>query len=217
MAKLLKQSTATTILLGPFVDKTDGNTAETGLTLTQSDIQVWKEGGTNLNAKNESTAATHAGLGCYYVPLNATDTNTLGQLIVAVHESAEALPVRHDFLVVKDHVYDTFCGSDFLQVDVKQIASTGPAATKLAASAGTIVSGTVDDSANTPTTTVFEAADITEATADHYIGRVIIFTSGNLIYQATEITDYALVGANASFTVTAMTEAPSDGDTFVIV
>jgi hypothetical protein len=119
--------------------------------------------------------------------------------------------------VVKDHVYDTFTGSDFLQVDVKQIASTGPAATKLAASAGTIVSGTVDDSANTPTTTVFEAADITEATADHYIGRVIIFTSGNLQYQATEITDYALVGANASFTVSAMTEAPADGDTFIIV
>jgi hypothetical protein len=216
MAKLLKEDTATTILIGPFVDETDGKTAETGLTITQLDVQIWKEGGTNLNAKNDSTAATHAGLGYYYVPLNATDTSTPGQLIVTVHESG-ALPVRHDFLVVKDHVYDTFTGSDFLQVDVKQIASTGPAATKLAASAGTIVSGTVDDSANTPTTTVFEAADITEATADHYIGRVIIFTSGNLQYQATEITDYALVGANASFTVSAMTEAPADGDTFIIV
>jgi hypothetical protein len=216
MAKLLKQSTATTILLGPFVDSTDGNTAETALTITQSDVLVWKEGGTSLNAKNDATAATHRSIGYYTVPLDATDTNTLGQLIVAVHESG-ALPVRHDFLVVKDHVYDTFTGSDFLQVDVKQIASTGPAATKLAASAGTIVSGTVDDSAGAPTTTVFEAADITEATADHYIGRVIIFTSGNLIYQATEITDYALVGANGSFTVSALTEAPSDGDTFVIV
>jgi hypothetical protein len=216
MAKLLKQSAPTTILLGPFVDETDGKTAETGLTIIQSDVQVWKEGGTSLNAKNDGTAATHAGLGYYYVPLNTTDTGTPGQLIVCVHESG-ALPVRHDFLVVKDHVYDTFTGSDFLQVDVKQIASTGPAATKLAASAGTIVSGTVDDSANTPTTTVFEAADITEATADHYIGRVIIFTSGNLIYQATEITDYELVGANASFTVSALTEAPSDGDAFIIV
>jgi hypothetical protein len=211
----LKQSTATTVLVGPVVDSTDAS-PETGLTLTQSEIQVWKEGGTSLNAKNEGTSATHRGYGMYSVPLDATDTNTLGQLYVAVYETG-ILVAQKDFMVIKDHVYDTFCGSDFLQVDVKQIASTGPAATKLAASAGTIVSGTVDDSVNTPTTTVFEAADITEATADHYIGRVVIFTSGNLIYQATEITDYALVGANGSFTVSAMTEAPADGDAFVIV
>jgi hypothetical protein len=216
MAKLLKQSTATTILLGPFVDETDGKTAETALTISQSDVLVWKEGGTSLNAKSDATAATHRSIGYYTVPLDATDTNTLGQLIVMVHESG-ALPVRHDFLVVKDHVYDTFTGSDFLQVDVKQIASTGPAATKLAASAGTIVSGTVEEAVNPASITDFECSDITEATADHYIGRVIIFTSGNLIYQATEITDYALVGSNGFFTVSAMTEPPSDGDTFVIV
>jgi hypothetical protein len=211
----LKQSTATTVVVGPMVDSTDAS-PETGLTLIQSEILVWKEGGTSFNAKNSATAATHRGYGMYTVPLDATDTNTLGQLHVAVYE-AGVLVAQREYMVIKDHVYDTFFGSDFLQVDVKQIASTGPAATKLAASAGTIVSGTVDDSANAPTTTVFEAADITEATADHYIGRVIIFTSGNLIYQATEITDYALVGANGSFTVSAMTEAPADGDAFVIV
>jgi hypothetical protein len=215
MAKMLKQSTATTILLGPFVDSTDGNTAETALTITQSDVLVWKEGGTSLNAKNDATAATHRSIGYYTVPLDATDTNTLGQLIVAVHESG-ALPVRHDFLVVKDHVYDTFTGSDFLQVDVKQIASTGNAATQLANIAGTMEKGTVDDSANPTSTTYFEASDITEATADHYIGKVITFMTGNLAKQSTEITDYALVGANGAFSVVAMTEAPADGDTFEI-
>jgi hypothetical protein len=214
--KMLKQSTATTILLGPFVDETDGKTAETGLTITSGDVQVWKEGGTSLAAKNDATAATHRGIGYYSVPLDVTDTNTLGQLSVMVHESG-ALPVRHDFLVVKDHVYDTFCGSDFLQVDMRQIAGATNPATQLNRSAGTIQQGTVDDSANPPTTTVFEAVDITEATADHYIGRVIIFTSGALQYQATEITDYALVGANGSFTVNTLTETPADGDTFIIV
>jgi hypothetical protein len=214
MAKLLKQSTATTIVLGPFVDETDGKTAETGLTISQSDVLVWKEGGTSFNAKNEATAATHRSNGCYTAPLDATDTNTLGQLIVSVHETG-ALPVRHDYLVVKDHVYDTFCGSDFLQVDMKQIASSTAAATKLNQSAGTIVAGTVTNSGHTPTTTALKASDITEATDDHFIGRVIIFTSGNLIYQATSITDYT--GATSVYTYDALTEAPSNGDTFVIV
>jgi hypothetical protein len=213
--KMLKQSTATTILLGPFVDETDGKTAETGLTITSGDVQVWKEGGTSLAAKNDATAATHRGIGYYSVPLDVTDTNTLGQLTVAVHESG-ALPVRHDFLVVKDHVYDTFTGSDFLQVDARQIAGTTNSATQLSRIAGTMQMGTVDDSANPPTTTYFEAADITEATADHYIGKIVTFLSGNLQHQSTEITDYALVGANGAFTVTAMTEAPADGDTFEI-
>jgi hypothetical protein len=106
-------------------------------------------------------------------------------------------------------------GTDYLQVDTKQIASSTSAATKLNQSAGTIVAGTVTNSGHTPTTTALKASDITEATDDHFIGRVIIFTSGNLIYQATSITDYT--GATSVYTYDALTEAPSNGDTFVIV
>jgi len=93
------------------------------------------------------------------------------------------------------------------------------AAAQLAKSAGQIISGTVDTVTNThtPTTTEFQADDITEATADHYNGRIVIFTSGALAGQATDITDYAAVGGIGQFTVTAMTEAPADDDTFVIV
>ena len=67
------------------------------------------------------------------------------------------------------------------------------------------------------TTTAFEADDITEATADHYIGRIIIFTSGALQYQATDITDYELSGSNGKFTVSALTEAAGNNDTFIII
>ncbi len=79
-----------------------------------------------------------------------------------------------------------------------------------------IVRGTVND-AVAPTTTEFEAADITEATADHFNGRIIIFVTGVLQYQASDITDYALNGGKGHFTVTALTEAPGNNDTFVIV
>ena len=82
-----------------------------------------------------------------------------------------------------------------------------------------VISGTVDTVTNThtPTTTEFQADDITEATADHFIGRVVVFTTGALDGQATDITDYAAVGGIAQFTVTAMTEAPSNNDQFVII
>jgi len=95
-------------------------------------------------------------------------------------------------------------------------ALTAAAAAKLALSAGQIVTGTVDNDV-APTTTVFEADDITEATADHFNGRIVIFTSGNLAGQATDITDYELNGSNGKFTVTALTEAPANDDTFIII
>ncbi len=87
----------------------------------------------------------------------------------------------------------------------------------LADSATTLQSGTVSHDNTPATTTVFFSDDITEATADHYNGRIVIFTSGALQYQATDITDYALDTGEGKFTVTALTEAPGDNVTFVIV
>lgn len=210
----LKQSTATTIVAGPFVDETDGKTAETALTISQADVLLWKQGGTTFGAKNESSSATHRSNGCYTVPLDTTDTGTLGQLIVSIHESG-ALPVRHDFQVVPANVWDALFGSDKLQVDVVELNSVAASAANLERSASVIVRGTVTNSGHTPTTTAFKASDITEATDDHFIGRVVIFTSGALLRQASVITDYT--GSTSVYTVAAMTEAPANGDTFVIV
>lgn len=57
--------------------------------------------------------------------------------------------------------------------------------------------------------------DLTEATDDHFNGRTLIWTSGVLLGQATAITDYT--GASKLLTYTAVTEAPSAGDDFLIV
>ncbi len=84
-------------------------------------------------------------------------------------------------------------------------------------SATTLVSGTVSHDNTPATTTVFFSDDVTEATADHYNGRIVIFTSGALQNQATDITDYELSAGEGKFTVTALTEAPGDNITFVIV
>jgi hypothetical protein len=108
-------------------------------------------------------------------------------------------------------------GADYLQTDMAQINGAATSAARLATSTAAMLPGTVDTGANAATTTYFEADDITEATADHFVGRVVIFTSGALDKQATVITDYALVGANGAFTVQALTEPPSNNGTFLIV
>jgi len=101
----LKEDTAVDILIGPFLDKTDGVTAETGLTL---DVELSKNGQALAN-KNDATAPVHDAAGdvdgYYNCELDATDTNTCGQLTVVVH-NADALPVRHDYQVVEETVYD---------------------------------------------------------------------------------------------------------------
>lgn len=112
----LKQSTAATIKLGPFVDDSDGKTAETGLTISQADIRLSKNGG-DIAQTNNSAGATHDELGYYNVPLNTTDTNTLGTLKVIVSKSG-ALPVFADFMVITAEAYDTLCGTDHFTVDL---------------------------------------------------------------------------------------------------
>lgn len=83
--------------------------------------------------------------------------------------------------------------------------------------AQTTIRARVDNTAHTPTTTEFESDDIDEATADHLLGRVIVFETGALAKQPTYIESYTLVNGRAHFIVTQMTDAPANDDWFVIV
>jgi hypothetical protein len=113
--RMLKQSTAATLVLGPFVDQTDGFTPETALTISQADVRLSKNAGT-FAQKNDATAATHMENGSYSCPLNATDANTLGRLNISVNE-AGALPVFTEYTVVPANVYDALvAGTDWLPV-----------------------------------------------------------------------------------------------------
>lgn len=112
MTTFLKQSTASTIILGPFVDETDGRTAESALTISQADIRLSKNSAAFAQTNN-SAGATHMENGYYSIPLDATDSNTVGRLRVAVNESG-ALPVWRDFMVLAASVYDAIFGSTAL-------------------------------------------------------------------------------------------------------
>lgn len=125
MASWLKQSVAADIMLGPFVDSTDGFTPETALTITQPDIRLSKNGGA-FAQKSAAQTLTHGENGWYPCNLSTTDTNTLGLLTVAVYESG-ALPVWREFMVVTAQVYDSYLSTDVLQVDVAQWLGTAAA------------------------------------------------------------------------------------------
>lgn len=137
MSTWLRQSTAVDVMLGPFLDSADGNTVEGALTITQPDIRLSKNGGA-FAQKSAAQTLAHGENGWYPANLSTTDTNTLGILIVAVHESG-ALPVWREFLVVPANVYDAFLDADLLQVDVAQwLNATAPAAPATQTSVDTI-------------------------------------------------------------------------------
>jgi hypothetical protein len=117
----LKQSTAVIVKLGPFLDETNGKDAETGLTISQADIRLSKNGGAYAQSHN-AAGATHDEKGNYGVPLDTTDTGTLGTLRVHIHESG-ALPVWQDFMVVPANVWDSLFASDKLQVHAAEISN----------------------------------------------------------------------------------------------
>jgi hypothetical protein len=121
MAQWIKQSTASTVKLGPFLDDTDGKTPETGLTISQADIRLSKNGG-NFAQSNNTAGATHNENGYYSVPLDTTDTNTLGTFRVAVSKSG-ALPVWQDYMVVPANVWDSMFGASTLNVNVATLSS----------------------------------------------------------------------------------------------
>ena len=116
MAQWLKQSTSVTLTFGPFLDETDGKTAETGLTITRPDIQLSKNGGAFAQTQTVATLS-HDADGWYPATMGTTDTGTLGGLIVQIHESG-ALPVWREFMVVPTNVWDSMFGADNLEVDV---------------------------------------------------------------------------------------------------
>lgn len=191
----LRQSTASQqVLLGPFLDDTDGKTAETGLTIANTDIKVWKAGGTSESNKN-SGGATHIASGRYYTVLDATDTDTAGSLELNVHV-AGALPVKVRCLVMQSDAYDQFVLGSFAKLGVAGVCTTGGTTTSI------------------PTSSLAPAAAVT----DQFKGRTLIFdddtTTANLRGQATNITASTSGG---TLTVTALTTAPVNGDTFRIV
>ena len=184
----LKQSTASqAVLIGPFVDETDGKTAETGLTISASDIRISKNGA-NMVAKN-SGGGTHDENGWYAITLDATDTNTVGRLQVSVHESG-ALPVWGEFQVLEEAIYDAMFGSSAAAFNASgQVA------------VNSLTSAAITDVWSTDTLTEAYAGDGSAGTAAHLL--YMIWAGLNeFSVSGTTITSKKLDGSTTAMTWT---------------
>ena len=120
----LRQSTAQTIRFGPCLDKTDGVTEETALTLAQADMRLSKDGGA-FAQKSAAGNATHDSDGWYSTALSTTDTATVGELILNVHQPANMLPVWLRFWVLEEAIYDALFGASAAGFDANQRVDVG--------------------------------------------------------------------------------------------
>ena len=217
--RYLKQSTAIDVKVGPFLDDTDQRTPETALTISQADVRLAKNDGAWAQ-KNESTSLTHEENGWYECKLDATDTNTLGVLVLAINE-AGAMPVHIEFEVVPDEVFDALISGTGagVRADLQAIVGETAGAARLDRSARSIVLGTVGGGSSA-TSIVTSALDPAHggAVADQFKGRIVIFdrstTTVALRGQATDITASSIAGV---LTVTALTAVPASGDIFALV
>lgn len=96
-------------MIGPFLDATDGVTAETALTIAQSDRMISKSGAA-FSQSSTTGNLTHDADGWYPATLSTTDTNTVGALTLQV-VVAGAGPVWHTWYVVEESVFDAYFDS----------------------------------------------------------------------------------------------------------
>lgn len=227
----LKQSTAAVVNFGPFVDKTDGVTYETGLAgtganqleHTSSGILISKNGGTLAARHATATASTYDAYGIYKVTLDTTDTGTLGRLMV-VFGNNDALPVWAEYIVVRADVFDTMCSTDYLQVDVIQLDS---------AALGTHASGMIPadmrdilgTAVSAPATAgildvnLKNIANAVVSTSTAQLGVNLVNIAGSAVSTSTAQLGVnavqigaAVPGSATVGTVTNLTNAPTNGD-----
>lgn len=96
-------------------------------------------------------------------------------------------------------------------VNVTKLDGNAQAATNMA---NTALSITVNTAKAGTLSTIQMSTNLDEATDDHFIGKVITWTSGALFKQSAIISDYE--NTNGLLTFSEVTEAPTAGDSFVI-
>lgn len=156
------------------------------------------------NAPSDSSGVTTLLTRASEVRLAELDAANLPTDVAAVKADTAAVKVQTDKLA--------FTVANKVDANVLVLNGDATAAANLAKSASVIFRGSVTGAA---TTTTLIDSTLTQAAADHWKGRIVIFTSGALKYQATDITAFDPITDKLTFT--ALTGAPSALDEYVIV
>jgi len=212
--RALKATVAATIVLGPFLDATDGVTPETGLSIAQADVRLSKNAGA-FAQKNDATSCTHMENGYYSCPLNTTDTNAAGILSVAVNK-AGAIPWRGDYGVLAGTPYNAIVlGTDYLGIDLLRINGLTATVGRLAAFLAqhsviqfTVAAGTLTDRRFT--------TDLTGYSADQLRKRKVVMITGTRQGETSLLSAYVATGGDVSIAVP-FSGAVSAGDTGILL
>jgi hypothetical protein len=216
--------TAVCIPFGTFAAATGANSVTTNF--AAADVVIFKDGSaTERTSANGITVTTsfNSITGGQMIVIDLSD-NTDSGFYAAGHEfSVFVGPITVDGQTLTFPVaafsIERALGALAVAKAIKVISDAigATAAARLALTLGNSPTGTVDNTGFTPTTTAFEASDITEATAVHYNGRVVLATSGASAGMAGLIADYSLASGRGHFTVSTLAEAWANGTTFIII
>jgi hypothetical protein len=135
--QLLRTNTAVRVSVGPFLDKTDGVTAKTALTVANCHTTLVAETDDNNAptlildnvAGNDGTNTlahiTGDDAGYYEIKLTAANLNRLGRAKLTIQDAANHCPVFEEFMIVPAIIYDAFvAGTDLFDVSVTQLLGT---------------------------------------------------------------------------------------------
>lgn len=233
--RFLKQNTATRVTVGPFLDVTDGKSPELSLTVTGCHLTLMVDDAgvptlaldadaTASGGNNDMVHVTGDNAGFYDLELTAAQVNYVGRAMLAVIDDDVHLPVFHEFMIVPANVYDSFFGTDKLQVHADEITndlitanaiadnafSTEHYAAALYTRLGIVTYGT----AQAADATSIQLASASAFANDELNGSVVVITGGTGVGQSRVITDY--VGSTDTATVDTWTTTPSGTITYVV-
>lgn len=212
--QFLRQNTAVIVTVGPFYDKTDGVTIETGLTITNERITLTADtddGSAPTNILDNVTGATSGtsndlnyitgnDAGMMQMELSAANTNRVGRMLLSITDAANHVPVFQEFFVLPQAIYDWLTGVIVpLPANVTTIAGSAVSTTSAQLGVNVVnAAGTAWGSGAITAASIATGAIDADAIADNAIDAGAIATGAitNAKFAAGAI-DAAAIAANA--------------------
>ncbi len=142
--QFIRQNDTGKIGIGPFVDKDDGLTMEESITLSGADSAAARLGDDSVVDISGYTWAAITGMdGMYDLTMQTGMTDTVGPMLIVVEDVSICLPVKNEFMVVEEAVYDALYASGaagFLATATLTIAEQSQGAPPAAPTAEEILS-----------------------------------------------------------------------------
>jgi hypothetical protein len=218
----LRQGATHKVLIGPVVAVGDGFTPVTTLALNTADEAeaLVHDSATVVDISAYTFAAVTTADGYYVLTLQSGISGTVGHMTVLINDDSLCLPVKAEFTVLEEAVYDAFYAASATGVpaagaleataqsiltDTAVIGSTGQGLTSLATQASV---NTIDDFLDTEIAAI-TAAVITNAAGVDIAADIIAIKAET----AAILADTDVIGAAGA----GLTEAGGTGDQFTAI